>query len=199
MHAKLLLTSLTLCNPMDYSPPRYSVQGIVQARTVEWVAVSSSRGSSLPRDRTLLSYIFLHWQAGSLPLMPPGKTRYGLFTKWSDMKLLKKNIASRNFYQVIVIKFRYKKEAKWSTEMASSSESTLRMRRPKYWRDLTHQKRLWCWEGLGAGGEGDDRGWDGWMASRTRWTWVWVNSGSWWWTGRPGVLQFMGSQRVRHN
>ena len=59
---------------------------------------------------------------------------------------------------------------------------------------LTHWKRLWCWEGLGAGGEGDDRGWDGWMASQTRWTWVWVNSGSWWWTGRPGVLWFMGSQ-----
>ena len=54
----------------------------------------------------------------------------------------------------------------------------------------------WCWEGLGAGGEGDDRGWDGWMASLTRWTWVWVNSGSWWWTGRPGVMRFMGSQRV---
>ena len=49
-------------------------------------------------------------------------------------------------------------------------------------------------EGLGAGGEGDDRGWDDWMASPTRWTWVWVNSGSWWWTGRPGVLQFMGRQ-----
>ena len=57
----------------------------------------------------------------------------------------------------------------------------------------------WCWEGLGAGGEGDDRGWDGWMASRTRWTWVWVNSGRWWWPGRPGVLRFMGSQRVRHD
>ena len=62
--------------------------------------------------------------------------------------------------------------------------------------ELTHWKRLWCWEGLGAGGEGDDRGWDGWMASPTRWTWVWVNSGSWWWTGRPGVLRFMGLQRV---
>ena len=56
----------------------------------------------------------------------------------------------------------------------------------------------WCCEGLGAGGEGDDRGWDGWMASLTRWTWVWVNSRSLWWTGRPGVLWFMGSQRVRH-
>ena len=66
------------------------------------------------------------------------------------------------------------------------------------WEELTHWKRLWCWEGLGAR-EGDDRGWDGWMASRTRWTWVWVNSGSWWWTGRPGVLRSMGSQRVGHD
>ena len=64
---------------------------------------------------------------------------------------------------------------------------------------LIHWKRLWSSEGLGAGGEGDDRGWDGWMASLTRWTWVWVNSGSWWWIGRPGVLQFMGSQRVGHD
>ena len=65
--------------------------------------------------------------------------------------------------------------------------------------ELTHWKKLWSWEGLGAGGEGDDRGWDGWMASWTKWTWVWVNSGSWWWTGRPGVLWFMGSQRVGHD
>ena len=61
------------------------------------------------------------------------------------------------------------------------------------------QKKPWCWERLKAEGKGDDRGWDGWMASRTQWTWVWVNSGSWWWTGRPGVLQSMGSQRVRHD
>ena len=70
------------------------------------------------------------------------------------------------------------------------------------WLDLeefTHWKRLWCWEGLGAGGKGDDGGWDGWMASPTRWTWVWVNSRRWWWTGRPGVLQFTGLQRVRHD
>ena len=65
--------------------------------------------------------------------------------------------------------------------------------------ELTRRKRPWCWEGLGAGGERDDWGCDGWMASLTRWTWVWVNSGSLWWTGRPGVLQFMGSQRVRHD
>ena len=58
--------------------------------------------------------------------------------------------------------------------------------------ELTHWKRSWWWDRLKAGGEGDDRGWDGWMASLTRWTLVWVNSGSWWWTGRPGVLWFMG-------
>ena len=52
---------------------------------------------------------------------------------------------------------------------------------------------------LGVGGEGEDRGWDGWMASPTRWMWVWVNSRSWWWTERPGVLRLKGSQRVRHN
>ena len=65
--------------------------------------------------------------------------------------------------------------------------------------ELTHWKIPWCWEGLGAGGEGDDRGWDGLMASLTQWAWVWVNSGSLWWTGRPGMLRFMGSQRVRHD
>ena len=65
--------------------------------------------------------------------------------------------------------------------------------------ELTHLKRPWCWERLKAGGEGDDRGWDGWMATPTQLTWVWVNSRSWWWTGRPGVLRFTGSQRVRHD
>ena len=78
----------------------------------------------------------------------------------------------------------------------------------KYWNsntlatlceELTHLKRPWCWEGLRAGGEGDDRGWDGWMASPTQWRWVWVDSGSWWRTGRPGVLWFMGLQRVGHD
>ena len=59
-------------------------------------------------------------------------------------------------------------------------------------------EKTWCWERLWAGGEGDDRGWDGWMASPTLWTWVWVNSGRWWWTGKPGMLQSMRSQRVKH-
>ena len=65
--------------------------------------------------------------------------------------------------------------------------------------ESTHWKRTWCWGRLKAGGEGDDRGWDRWMASPTQWTWVWVNSRSWWWTGKPGVLQSMGSQIVGHD
>ena len=63
---------------------------------------------------------------------------------------------------------------------------------PPHAEELTHLKRPWCWERLRARGKGGSRGWDGWMASPTQWTWVWVNSGSLWWTGRPGVLQLMG-------
>ena len=64
-----------------------------------------------------------------------------------------------------------------------------------WWEELTHWKRPWCWERLRAGGEAGDGGWDGWM----EWTWVWANSKRWWRTGKPGVLQSRGSQRVRHN
>ena len=65
------------------------------------------------------------------------------------------------------------------------------------WRVDSLEKTLML-GGIGAGGQGDDRGWDGWMASLTWWTWVWVNTWCWWWTGRPGVLRFMGSRRVGH-
>ena len=64
--------------------------------------------------------------------------------------------------------------------------------------ELIHSKRPWCCERLKAGGKGDERGWDGWTASPTQYTWVWVGSGCWWWTGRPGVLQSMGAQRLGH-
>ena len=97
-----------------------------------------------------------------------------------------------------------------------SNQSILKEINPEYsWKDwcwslnsnilatwceeLIHWKRLWCREKLKAGGEGDNRGWDGWMASPTQQTRVWASSGSWWRTGKPGVLQSMGSQRVRHD
>jgi len=62
--------------------------------------------------------------------------------------------------------------------------------------ELTHWKRPWCWEGSGAG-EGDDRGWDGWMASPTWWTWVWVNSGSWWWDREAWRAEIHGVAKSR--
>ena len=74
------------------------------------------------------------------------------------------------------------------TDVASWNSNTL----ATWCEELTHWKRPWCWERLKAGGEGDDRGWDGWMTSLFLWGWVWVSSRSWWWTGKPGVLQSMG-------
>ena len=68
-----------------------------------------------------------------------------------------------------------------------------------WYKELIHWKRPRCWEKLKAGGEGGDRGWNDWMASPTQWTWVWASCGSWWWTGKPGVLQSMGLQRVGHD
>ena len=66
-------------------------------------------------------------------------------------------------------------------------------------KELPHWKRPWCWERLKAGGGGDDRGWDDWIVSPTQWSLVWVNSESWWWAGRPGVRQSIGSQRIGHD
>ena len=79
--------------------------------------------------------------------------------------------------------------------MLRSNSNTL----ATWWEKLIHWKRSWCWERLKAGKEGDDRGWDGWMASLTQWTWVWASSGRWWRTGKPGMLQSMGSQRAGYD
>ena len=83
----------------------------------------------------------------------------------------------------------------WKTWCWSWSSHTL----ATWWEEPTHWKKPWCWERLKAGGEREDRGWDGWMASLTQWSWVWASSVRRWRTGKPGVLQSMGSQRVGHN
>ena len=90
------------------------------------------------------------------------------------------------FYRKSVLNIHWKE---WCSSWNSSSLAI-------WWEELAHLKRSGCWERLKVVGEGNDRGWDGWMASLTQWTWVWVNSRSWWWTGRPGLLQSMGLQRV---
>ena len=83
----------------------------------------------------------------------------------------------------------------WKDWCWSWSSSTL----ATWCKELPHWKRPCCWERLKSGGEGDNRRWDGWRASPTRWTWVWASYGSWWRTGKPGILQSIGSQRIRHN
>ena len=80
----------------------------------------------------------------------------------------------------------------WKDWCWSWSSNTLAM----WYEELTHWKRPWCWERLKVGGEGDNKGWNGWMASPTQWTLVWASSGIWWWTGKSGMLQSMASQRV---
>ena len=82
-----------------------------------------------------------------------------------------------------------------STKIVMRNSNTL----ATWCKELSHLKRPWCSERLRAGGERDDKGWDDWMASPTQWIWILVNSRSWWWTGRPGMLHFMGLQRVGHD
>ena len=119
--------------------------------------------------------------------------RIDAFELWCWRRLLRVSWTARRSNQSIL------KEHSWVFIARTDAEAETLNTLATSCKELTHWKRPWCWEGLGAGGEGDDRGWDGWMASPTRWTWVWVNSGRWWWTGRPGVLRFMGLQRVGHD
>ena len=114
--------------------------------------------------------------------------RTDAFELWCWRRLLRVPWTARRSNQSILREISLECSLNWCWSWNSNTLAT-------WCKELTHWKRPWCWERLRAGGEGDDRGWDGWMAS----PWVWVNSRSWWWTGRPGVLQFMESQRVRHD
>ena len=116
--------------------------------------------------------------------------RIDAFELWCWRRLLRVPWTARRSNQSIIKEI--SPNILWKDLYWSWNSNTLATR----WEELTHWKRPWCWERLKAGGEGDDRRWDGWMASPTRWTWVWASSGSCWWTGKPGVLQSMGLQRV---
>ena len=114
-----------------------------------------------------------------------------LFELWSWRRLLRVHCAARRSNQSILkeISPEYLLEGLMlKLKLQHQSLAT-------WCEELTHLKRPWCWERLKVGGEGDNRGWNGWMASLTQWTWVWVSSGSWWWTEKPGVLQSMGLQK----
>ena len=123
--------------------------------------------------------------------------RIDAFELWCWRRLLRVPWTARRSNQSILKEI--SPEYSWKDWCWSWNSNTL----DTWCKEMTHMKRPWCWERLKAGEEGDDRGWDGWMASPTRWTWVWVNSGSLWWTNwefvRPGMLQSMRSQGVGHD
>ena len=108
--------------------------------------------------------------------------RIDAFELWCWRRLLRIPWTARSYNQSILkeISPEYSLED-WCWSWNSNNLAT-------WYEELTLWKRPWCWERLKAGGEGDDRGWDGWMASPTRWTWVWAISRSWWWTGKPDML-----------
>ena len=168
-----------------------------------WRKVMTNLDSILKsRDITLLTKVHLvkamvfpvvMYGCESWAVKKAGRQRIDAFELWCWRRLLRVPWTARRSNQSILKEISHRCSLEGlmlklkSNTLATSCE------------ELTHWERSWCWEGLGAGGERDNRGWDGWVASLTRWTWVWVNSGSWWWTGRPGVQWFMGSQRVGHD
>ena len=111
------------------------------------------------------------------------------FKLWCWRRLLRVPWTARRANQLILKEINL--NIHWKNWCWSWSSNTL----ATWCEEPTHWKRPWCWERLRAGGEGDDRGWDGWMASLTQWTWVWANSKRQWKTGKPGLLQSTGSQR----
>ena len=121
------------------------------------------------------------------------RQRIDAFELWCWRRLLRVPWTARTSSQSILKEIRM--GVHWKDWCWSSNSNPL----ATWCEELTHWKRPWCWERLRAGGEGNDRGWAGWMASPMQWTWVWVNSRSWWWTGRPGLLQSMGLQRTGHD
>ena len=173
-----MISGVRLCDPVDCSPPGSSVHGILQARILEWVAVSFSRGTSWPMSPTLwadaslteLRRKLLQWSARWR--LFPSVLSGGLFTYHWVLRVLK-YILDTSFFLI-----RYDKGNQswifigrnWCWSWNYSTLAT-------WCKELTPWKRPWCWERLRAGGEGDDRGWDGWMASPTQWTWVWVTVG----------------------
>ena len=123
------------------------------------------------------------YRCESWPIKKAECRRVDAFELWCWRKLLRVPLSARRSNQSILKKI----SPEYSLEGLILK---LKLQHFGPWfEELTHWKRPWCWERLKVGGEGDDRGWDGWMASLTRWTWVWASSRIWWWTGKSGVLQ----------
>ena len=133
------------------------------------------------------------WPYESWTIKKAEHQRIDAFKLWWWRRLLRAlglqgNQASQS-YRILSLNIQWKN---WCWRWVSNTLAT-------WCKELTYWNWPWCWERLRAGGEGDDRGWDGWMASLTQRTWVWASSGSWWQSGKPGVLQSMKLQRIEHD
>ena len=158
-------------------------------------SVLKSRDITLPTKVHLVKavvFLVVMYRCESWAIKKAEPQRIGTFELWHWRRLLRVSWTARRANQSILREI---------SPECSLEGLRLKQNLQSLWRceELTHLKRPWCWERLNVGGEGDNRGWDGCLASPTQWTWVWVNSWSWRWTGKPGVLQSMGSQRVKHD
>ena len=158
-------------------------------------SVLKSRDITLPKKAILVKpmvFPVVMYGCENWTIKKTERQRIDAFEPWCWRRLLRVLWIARRSNKSILTKF----SPEYSLEvlMQGSNSNTL----ATWCEEFTHWKRPWCWERLKVGGEGDNKGWDGWMASPT-WTWVWISSGSWWWTGKPGVLQSVGSQRARQD
>ena len=158
-------------------------------------SILKSRGITLPtKVRLVKATVFpeVIYGCESWTIKKAECQRIDAFELWCWRRLLRVLWIARRSNQSILRKSVL--NIHWKDWCWSWNSNTLTTR----CKQLTHWKRPWCWEGLKAGVEGDDRRWDDLMASPTRWTWVWASSRSWWWTAKPSVLLSVGLQRVRH-
>ena len=159
-------------------------------------SILESRDITLPTVVHLVKAIVfpvVMYGCESWTIKKPECQRINAFELWCWRRLLRVPWTARRSNQSILKEISPEYSLKeWCWSWNSNALAT-------WCEKLTHLKRPWFWERFKVGGEGDDRGWDYWMASLIQWTCVWINSGSWLWTGMPVVLQSMGSQRVRHD
>jgi len=158
--------------------------------------ILKSRDITLPTKFSLfksMAFPVVMYECESRTIKKAERRRTDAFELWCWRRLLRVPWTARRSNQSLV------KEISPEYSLEGLMLKLKRQYLVTWCKELTHLKRPWCWERWKEEGEGDDRGWDGWMSSPIRWTWVWVNSRSWWWTGKSGVLPSMGLQRVRHD
>ena len=159
-------------------------------------SILKSRDITLPTRICLVKVMFFPvvvYGCESWTIKKAEHRRINAFELWCWRRLLRVSWTSRRSNQSILKEISPEYSLEWLMLKLKLQYFGHLMQR------TTHWKRPWCWERLKTGGKGDNRGWDGWMASPTQWTWVWINSRSWWWTGKPAMLQYIGLQRVRHD